>query len=314
MIDLSAVGLGPHPADPVRPPRDWVEVATSAHTLVKACRVVAGVEELVFGLGLPPEELKRVRPLLLVLEAAVYEWDQRVEDDQRRGAEPSGRQHGDHLLRLLQDIVVVDDGMRDEVDGLCQLFRSETEAVRAADGRTGLFTHVSRFRSADIRLQIRVVSALAGWQGDQLVELLQPCLEVLEVEDDLKTAVEDEESGSFNSFWFLRRSRSAASTRDELDAFAAERARQFEDLLAQTPSELFRQVFVMVCFPRSIAERHVIGALSRLPRPLAHGLVARLVLPRLRSCFTPYWSRPEFQDQAGEMTSAQPASGSDRQR
>jgi len=172
VIDLSAPGLGARPGDPVQPPRNWADHQTSARTLLKAYRVVVGVEDLLFGLGLPRDELKRLRPLLLVLEAAVYEWDQQVEKDQLRGLDRVDGVHGDRILGLVHDIVAVDEGMRGEVDGLRRLFRVETEALRAVDGNEDLFLEICRWRSSDIRLQVRMIAALVGWPGDNIVEVL----------------------------------------------------------------------------------------------------------------------------------------------
>lgn len=292
-MDLSATGLGLRPTDPVRPPERWREVQTSAHTLLKAYRVVAAVEQLAFGLGVPRDELVRLRPLLLVVEAAVYAWDSQVEDDQRHGIDGDQRDPGDRLLALVGDIVVVDDGMRAEVEGLRRLFWVETEALRAAASER-LFREVSRWRSSDLRLQLRVICSLMGWSADEIVELLQPRLELLEVEDDLSTAVEDELAGSFNSFWFLRRSRSADATRDYLDAFAADQTRLLGEGLRRASDERFRQLFVSVCHPRSPSELRVLRALARLPRPLLQALVDRTVLPQLRRSFSASWQRPEF--------------------
>jgi hypothetical protein len=325
VIDLSTVGLGRRPTDPVSPPAGWAGVHTSARTMLKACRVVTEVESMARGLGLPPYELVRLRPLLLVLEAAVYDWDQQVEDEQHGAGPGSDRgvrpDHGAVILELVADIVALDDGMRADIDGLRQLFRSETRALqtvseagpepaaagvqpRPADLRLAerkneeLFAEVSRWRSSDLRLLLRVISTLAGWPGAQLVELLQPCLELMEIEDDLKTAVEDRRSGSYNSFWFLRSVRSAQATQDYLDAVAAERTEDLGRRLRQAPPEVFRRAFVMLCCPRSWSEQMVITQLSRLPRRVVERVVQHVLLPRLRALFSTYWQRPEFQDGA----------------
>lgn len=293
MIDLSHVGVGPHPAAPVCPPREWSGVPLSAHSLVKGHRVwVGALEPFAYALGLGRLEVVRLRSVLLVLEAAVYEWDFATENVTARTPEACHDSFGGALGTVLEDLVTPTQRMREDVADLAELFRLERQAVTA--GGEPLFLAMSRVRSADVRLAMRVMMVLTGRGDPAAVDVMRPAMEILEVVDDLESVGEDRRVGGFNSFECVRAGGSRAEARRILDAFAADRSRQFRAAVAAAEPPIRRLVLAASARPGSPTSASALRAVAGLPEAMTLRLLDTAVLPRLAGAFRPYWARSEL--------------------
>ncbi|OUE29669.1 hypothetical protein BFL35_14045 [Clavibacter michiganensis] len=299
IVDLTRIGIGPHPSDPTSPPASWGGIRASAHTIVKANRAWHAIEHFPIGLGVGNLDLSRLRAVGLVVASSVYAWDEAAEDDQAALRDTAHTPYAHVLIGLLQDLGVDTPANRSEIAGIERLFELELAAARGEGDPVLVWHELSRVRSADIRLQLRIQLDLLGRDRHAVVDCLRPLLEVLEVVDDLQSVEEDRRSGSFNTYLFLRGRLGGEETQAELDRFARVRMRDFGRLAGKLGEDDHRQLAITLLRPRTPAQYAVIRRLVRLPLPLLRAMLSRVVLDPLSAPFGRFWSEPAFLEDRG---------------
>lgn len=298
-LDLGHLGIGRHPASPTSPVGRWREVPASAHTIVKANRAWHAIEHFPYALGASRTEVARLRAVGLVIASSIYAWDQIAEDDQARLADTPHAASQAALITLLTEIGITGEAVAGEVAGIARLFELELAAARGMCPAEQLWRELSPVRSADIRVQLRVIAGLLGKDCRRIIKAIGPVLEVLEVVDDLESHRDDLRAGSFNNYNFLRISHSGADTQHLIDAFVRDRLDDFRRRREALSRSDARLLGVVMLRPRSSAQRRVAHAIAGLPRPMARTAVERLVVSRLPGAVTRWWGEPEFLADAG---------------
>ncbi len=296
VLDLTRIGIGADPAEPTSPPASWSGIRASAHTIVKANRAWQAIEHFPIGLGVGRLDLSRLRAVGLVVASSVYAWDEAAEDDQAALRDTAHTPYAHVIIGRLQELGVATPANRSEIAGIERLFELELAAAKGEGDPVAVWKELSRFRSADIRLQLRIQLDLLGRDQHALVDCLRPVLEVLEVVDDLQSVEEDRRSGSFNTYLFLRRRLGGEETQAELDRFARACTRDFRQLASRLGEDDQRQLAITLLRPRTVAQYAVIRRLARLPLPLLRAMLSREVLEPLSAPFGLFWSQPAFQE------------------
>jgi len=293
-IDLSGVGIGATASDGVDPPPGWDEIRFTARTILKANRVVYEADRAAIGFGLSHDDIARLRPLLLVLECAVYQWDDEVESAQQAGvlSEPAvGRPEAARLRGLVDDLLTDSETAHLAVTDLEEYFRLESAAASTSSWSDESFRQLTRHRYADVRLLFVVLSQLAGLGslGADVMATSGPFWELMEVRDDLKSVTEDTASGSFNSLNYVSRGLPTVEAQRYLDDFARSRAEEVAARLSRSSPEVWRSTMLLLCQSPFGGEARAVRVMTFLPAALRRWVVRRFVVPALAGVFAEHW-------------------------
>jgi hypothetical protein len=293
-IDLSGVGIGATASDGVNPPPGWDKIRFTARTILKANRVVYEVDRAAIGFGISHDDFARLRPLLLVLECAVYQWDDEVESAQQAGLLTGltvGRPEAVRLRGLVDEILTDSEAANVAVTDLEEYFRLESDAVSASSWSEESFIQLTRRRYADIRMLFVVLSQLAGLGslGADVMDTSGPFWELMEVRDDLTSVTEDAASGGFNSLNYVSRGLSTAEAQRYLNDFARSRAEELATRLSRASPEVWRSTMLLFCPSPLGREARAVRVMTFLPAVFRRWLVRRFVVPALAGVFAEAW-------------------------
>ncbi|MGW9737323.1 hypothetical protein [Micrococcus luteus] len=265
---FARLGFGPRFTDPVTPPEWWKTIALTGYDLVKAARACAGVERFARAAGMRESEVAVMRSFCLLLESALYAWDEQVEEDQAAGRGPRPSSSPDVMRRLLAEIDCDTAAALADIEDLRDLFATESLALTAPPSAS-TWEEIIRLRSSDLRLQLRVVLLCAGHEehtADAVVDALSPALAALDIVDDVRSVREDGRSGGYNSYLYLCRFMSGADARARLEEVGARLDRLTLERLAALDGPAFACALAIAVGAGGPRSARVVGLAAHAPR------------------------------------------------
>ncbi|WP_180536008.1 hypothetical protein [Micrococcus luteus] len=247
----------------------------TGHDLVKAARACSAVERIARAVGMSADDAAIMRSLCLLLEAAVYTWDDQVEEEQANRTAPRRSPSSEVLLRLLEDLGCDTPAARADVRGLHELFAAESSALSASPTQTAWDT-VTRLRPSDLRLQMRVILLCAGHTeqtADAVVAALSPTLVALEIVDDVRSVHEDRRSGGYNSYLYLREWLPADEARAQLEEVGRRLDHEVLDALSTLEEPAFSCALAIVIGAVGPVASRLVRLAERAPRQVIVGLL-----------------------------------------
>ncbi|WP_445634084.1 hypothetical protein NSTC745_05835 [Nostoc sp. DSM 114161] len=182
------------------PERDKTTI--SYYEVLKSARALLKCDRLLQLIGSYTErEYKIIYPLLLHLEAYIYNGDLKCEEQQNKGnlyTETLWRKNVENLLNRYQ---IYDLEIQNELDNLEKYFIQESEIMLGeVEINEQNFLNITYMRSSDIYFLLRVGYKLKGIPyNEDFFNILKPMMVIEEIRDDLESYEKDVAENSFNS-------------------------------------------------------------------------------------------------------------------